>query len=234
MNNSVSNIIKRILSLPQDIKIYELNTIGSDFDFFDLKVYIEDAIYFLSMENPFSNMRFDNDNIKIISEDTKCYFEDISLINEEIIEIKSKSKKNSDIICKALSDLSKPIDYSLDISIEKKEKPLDDECDIKIVQIQNFKINENKTNLLKKINDEVVEYFIRDYVYCKTGFIIEHGIEYFIRGFRATNCREPFSENYSFKDKETMFSEEFKEYICFETKDEMNNTIELLDLNFSI
>lgn len=234
MKTAVCQIIKRALGLPESFSVYDLRQSRSGNGNFEIDVYIEGATYFLSSENPFTTIKFENENIKVLSEGTSYLFDEISLINEKIKKIKRECLEDKKIICKEVSKISMPLDSLCNMAIEEAENIFRLEYTIKIVQIQNFKINKHDSNILQKINDMVIEYFIRDYVFYTTGFVIEHGIDDFIRCFRATNCKEPFSENYSIKDDDINFSNEFKEFIRFDTKDEMDSVIELLKLNFAI
>ena len=231
LKSSEIRILKRMLNIPNDINVSYVEIKNKKNPV--LKVFID-----IKKEEKTKAQEFDlifKDREVIISKIIK------RKIHKESADLNKLEKENKETTDFNLSQIKKALNgvavlsESISRMIISKKQQSEDHYDVELILSLNFELKKDVKIIIEEIREELIECKIRNHVFIETGMIIEKKIKNFILAFMATNCKTSFCPiEASGANSKDFISEEFKSFINFTNKKELEEVSELLDVNFAI
>lgn len=221
MEHLISKILIRHFNLPDNCYFVNLYFHPSNYNFdiaFKFKMNINEK-----EEKEFRfELSFQNDQI-VINEELNKFF-DKDLIDFSFVANLEEEKEQAILFFnKMFNNLLTFDDFDITTRIRQQENNR-----VRIIsnaQSKHTLKEKNSKQIYLDLENEVIEYYIRDYIFIETGLIIHKGIEYFISAFHNTNCF------ISLEDEKVSFSDDFKSFIKFKNQDDVQEVIDLLKIN---
>ena len=218
-------ILKRILNIPNDINVSYVKIKNNKNPILKIFISIKDQEF------------------ELIFKDREIIISKIinRRVHKESTDLNQLEKENQETNDFNLSEIKKALNSeailsnSLSKIVINEKQYREDYYDIKLIFLLKFELKKDVNIIIEEIRKELIEYNIRNHVFIETGMIIEENMKNFISAFMATNCKTPFCPiEVKGVDSKNFISEEFKNFINFTNKKELEEVSELLDVNFAI
>lgn len=224
-------ILKRILNIPNDINVSYVRVKNNKNPI--LKIFIS-----IKKEDKIKDQEFE-----LIFKDREVTISKTinRRVHKESTDLNKLEKENQETNDFNLSQIKKALNSeavlskSLSKIIISEKQHREDYYEVKLMFLLTFELKKDVKIIIEEIRKELIEYKIRNHIFIETGMIIEKNIKNFISAFMATNCKTPFCPiEVKGVDSKNFISEEFKSFINFTNKKELEEVSELLDVNFAI